>query len=239
MDDIRYRHVLLVEPCDVGQSGTVCPVDTHAGGIAWVGKYLYMVDTNNGFRVFDTGQLLEANTTDAAAETTLGVTSTKLYAFDYKYVLPQVGRYQVAGASQTFSWVQVDGNSKPRSLVSGEYSSSSTGRLFRWPLAAEGKLVTNADSFVVASEARVLGQTKVQGALSRRINGLQRYLLVGKPSSGLPILYLKNTLGVLGKFLWSTGTSQNLHYSPVSDNVWSLDEFDGRPIWACKLSDLL
>jgi hypothetical protein len=238
MNAIRYHHVLLVEPCEAGGVTTVCPVDNHAGGIAWVGKYLYMVDTDKGFRVFDTEQILQANNSDAAAETRLGVFGGKLYAFNYKYVLPQVGRYQVSGCPQIFSWVSADRSTSPASLLSGEYSSSAGRRLFRWPLASNGRLQAASDRKVVATEVRVMGQKRVQGGLSRRVGSVTKFFLVGKPDGGESTLYRKSAGGVEQKFAWSGGASQNLHYSPFSDNLWGLDEFNGRPVWACKLSAL-
>ena len=50
----------------------------------------------------------------------------------------------------------------------------------------------------------------------------------------------KTTLNYEAGFELSRGVPQNLHYAPLSDNLWSLDEMEAyhRPVYAMKLSDL-
>lgn len=51
----EYRNVLLVEPTtgDDGGPDFKAIEKLHAGGIAWVGDYLYVASTETGLRVFD------------------------------------------------------------------------------------------------------------------------------------------------------------------------------------------
>ncbi len=88
----KYRHVLLVDPLR-GADGrpTFAPVQVHAGGIAWYGNYLYVVDTQGGLRVFEINRIWQVSTGSA---TKIGRQPDGTYhAFDYKYVIPQVFRY--------------------------------------------------------------------------------------------------------------------------------------------------
>ena len=51
----KYRNVLLVEPTTTkdGQPDFRAIEKLHAGGLAWVGDYLYVASTGTGLRVFD------------------------------------------------------------------------------------------------------------------------------------------------------------------------------------------
>jgi hypothetical protein len=82
----KYRHVLLVEPNSVDDFNSV-PI--HAGGIAWYGNALYVVDTDDGLRVFDMDNIWRVETGDGIgkkAESNGGGYS----AANFAYVLPQM-----------------------------------------------------------------------------------------------------------------------------------------------------
>ena len=78
----QYRHVLLVQK-DGEDNFKGVPI--HVGGIAWYGKALYTVDTNNGLRVFDLDNIWEVESGDGIGKKDGGGYS----AAGYKYVLPQ------------------------------------------------------------------------------------------------------------------------------------------------------
>ncbi|MEO8797586.1 MAG: hypothetical protein ABI551_06855 [Polyangiaceae bacterium] len=80
-----YRFVLLVEPTGTAATPDFAPITIHAGGIAWFGDLLYMVETGKGFRVFDTSRAMQI-ATDADV---IGCTSTGCHTGLYKYVVPQ------------------------------------------------------------------------------------------------------------------------------------------------------
>ena len=45
--------MLLVDPTGTKARPNYRAIDSHAGGIAWYGNYLYVAETNRGVRVFD------------------------------------------------------------------------------------------------------------------------------------------------------------------------------------------
>ena len=96
LSNTKYRHVLLVEPDDSGGFGLV---QSHAGGIAWVGDHLYVAETDGGLRVFDMRHLLKVPNPDDA----LG----------YAFILPQVGLYKTEPGLR-FSFVALDRTQRPR-----------------------------------------------------------------------------------------------------------------------------
>lgn len=246
MDRIRYRHVLLVEPFDNGAGLVdIKSVDTHAGGIAWVGRYLYVAQTETGFRVFDTQSILEASLDGPSI---IGRVGDELHAHGYKYILPQVGLYEPhSKCAMRFSWMSVDRSSDPPSLISGEYpedEDSPNGRMYRWQLGPDGKLARPPSPWpgITPEEVLKLGQKRVQGGLSRRSGGTTRFWLTGK-QNGRAKLFRKSRFAGNETFDWvhdnvTRRTPQNLHHSPFSDNLWNLDEFGERPVFACKLADL-
>lgn len=79
-----YRHVFLVEP---SADDDFTSVDVHAGGIAWYGSFLYVVDTTGGIRVFDMGNLWEM---DEIADGVGKASDGSYSAAGYRYVLPQI-----------------------------------------------------------------------------------------------------------------------------------------------------
>lgn len=80
----KYRHVLLVEP-NAKDNFTSVPI--HAGGIAWYGNALYVVDTSKGLRVFDMDNLWEVAIADGVGKNDA---AGGYSANSYRYVLPQI-----------------------------------------------------------------------------------------------------------------------------------------------------
>ncbi|NUN15367.1 MAG: hypothetical protein HUU55_17190 [Myxococcales bacterium] len=232
MANIQYRLVLLVEPYMNGTTPDFKPIPVHAGGIAWVGDWLYVADTANGFRVFDMGRILEVHTGNN--EWIGKVSATEGYhAFNYRYVVPQVGRYKLCSGSccTRFSYVALDRSTTPISLVSGEYSADSiAGRVVRWPLDPQTGLLKQVDGRVQAAEAAFPGIDNMQGALSWK----DQYFL--SCSGNVLGLYIAKPTQTLAKRTWPYGP-EDLHYAPSSDNLWSLTEHpDQRFVFAVKLS---
>jgi hypothetical protein len=180
LDDVRYRHVLLVEPTGTTSSPNFKAVKTHAGGIAWYGRYLYVADTSRGFRVFDLARMMRVRTDEFIAPGVLpiGIINGAAYAFGYKYVLPMVKRYeqpagpditllfsnpvqyyQLLARQFTFSYLSIDRTSAPHQLIVGEYDESSSGRFAVWDLNNSSKLLGSGSSRAVYDIRR----TKTQG----------------------------------------------------------------------------
>jgi len=220
--DIRYRFVLLVEPTMTGDRPDFGPVPVHAGGLAWVGNLLYVVDTSQGLRVFDLERLLRV---DTGADAIGYDPDTDSYqAHDYAYVLPQIGWYAPASSCDpVFSFVSVDRTSSPPSLVTGEYDADSVaGRLYRWPFdAASGRLRQVGETArVIPDGAWFSSQSHVQGGLAVDDTF---WLSSSKPAGAAGVLY-RTAEGTASASLGWSDTPEDLSYDPRDGLLWSLSE---------------
>jgi hypothetical protein len=149
----EYRFGLLVKPTG---GSHFAQVKRHAGGIAWVGPYLYMADTHYGIRVFDLTRTLQVPK------------SRKGSTGDYRYLIPQIGSYQRSGGGAlTFSALSLDrSNPGAPAIVAGEYLKRTKKhpvltRIARWPI--------NGKSRVARSEATQAWHTtfdQLQGVIT-------------------------------------------------------------------------
>lgn len=233
MGRVRYRHALLVEPAIVGGRATVKAVKIHAGGCALLGRFLYVVDTSNGFRVFDVERMLEASTDQ---DDVIGVSGGRLRAYGYKYVLPQVGGYRVSNSAPLrFSSVGIDRSTTPPSLVTCEYVKDSiNGRVFRWAFDERTNLLVERGGVVRPVEAFVAQQDRMQGVTSWRGTW---YLSCSSQSGPFGALYAARPGRPSEERSWSRG-AESLHFSPTSGNLWSLSEHPGdRYVFFVKRED--
>ena len=211
LTNTKYRHVLLVEPNDSGGFGLV---QSHAGGIAWVGDYLYVAETDGGLRVFDMRHLLKVPNPDDA----LG----------YAFILPQVGLYKTEPGLR-FSFVALDRTNGP-ALVTGEYKQGAAGgRIVRWPLGADN-LPTGKAAAAFTSPAG-----SMQGALM--LNGK-----VGSSSSageGNPGVFTTGAPGAATTpHTWAAGV-EDVSYAATSGRIYSLTEYPGaRVVFGVPASSL-
>ena len=137
--NVTYRLLLLVAP-KAGNPATFESVaNVHAGGVAWYGNYLYVVDTTHGFRVFDLSDIRKVATDKD--EIGYDSSSGKYYGYQYAYVVPQVDSYtSKSSCKPRFSFVSLDRSTTPPSLLAGEYCNQGgacdtyDGRLFRYPI---------------------------------------------------------------------------------------------------------
>jgi len=202
LSSAKYRHVLLVEPKANGNFGLV---DSHAGGIAWVGNYLYVAQTHGGLRVFDMRRILRVPDPDDA----LG----------YAFILPQVGLYKTEPGLR-FSFVALDRTNGP-ALITGEYKQGAAGgRIVRWPLGADN-LPTGKAQAAFSSPAG-----SMQGALM--LNGK-----VGSSSSAGKGKAGTFTTGLPGanvtKHTWAAGV-EDVSYAGTSKRIYSLTEYPGARV---------
>lgn len=151
----RYRHVRLVE------GDRLAPIRIHAGGLAWVGERLFVVDTRRGLRVFDTGGLARA--ADG-------------------YVLPQIGAYRAAGAAEGLAFSCVFLDRADPALVIGEYRREPGGRIVRWPIDLHtGELAPAATAAHTAPIDRVQGVATARGHLLASCSRPGGRLFAGRP----------------------------------------------------------
>ena len=212
-----YRHVLLVVP---KAGGDVDPVLSHAGGLAWVGRYLYVASTTH-LKVFDLNDIIKVR--DRHAE----------LPGRYKYILPQSGSYDVTARPELkFSSVSVDRSREPEALVTSEFldGHAAGGRIIRWPLGGLGLMGDYADSLGIW---RARGIVDIQGALMR--NG--RFAVTSSWSSGNSKLYTgaqnQPSASARPTREWSLSGIQDLFYAPERDRLYSLTEFeDSRRVFA-------
>jgi hypothetical protein len=157
-DYCKYRHVLLVqnkqnidesklfglsdhERSLYAQLELFAPVPIHAGGVAWYKGFIYVVDTWLGIRVFDPTLIYPAQA-DALDKTKCGKNSNGYYAFNYRYILPEIGYYKISGASP-HSFISVGDIDGAPCLWVGRYrklKSSNKPRLFGFDLNQDGTI---------------------------------------------------------------------------------------------------
>ncbi|KAL4897511.1 hypothetical protein BDV59DRAFT_167915 [Aspergillus ambiguus] len=163
----KYRHVMLVEP---SAKDNFKSVPIHAGGIAWYGNALYVVDTSHGLRVFDLDNLWEVSIADGVGKNDAGGYS----ANSYRYVLPQIRTYSWSDLQPTssfrHSWVALDRKDSPDTLLVGEYQTTDVDlpiRLVKYPLDYTTRRLRNTNGVVTATWAYCVDILRMQGGFSR------------------------------------------------------------------------
>lgn len=167
----RFTHVELVVPDGHGSVKPLVHTNSdgeqtslHAGGIAWVGDYLYVADTNGGIRQFDVRHVWKAE--PESSHTKFGVHGKKLQAADYRYAIPQVAMYRNTSKLR-FSSISVDHTKGHRALVTSEYDAAHKGgRIVRWPL--RGNQLDTTKKTVRPRDAYKVEDRQMQGAVSYR-----------------------------------------------------------------------
>lgn len=230
--DIRYRFLLLVEPTADGDRASFGPIAIHAGGLAWVGDLLYVVDTTRGLRAFDLTRILPV----ATGEDIIGydAATDAYYAHQYAYAVPQIGTYQQESACEPrFSWIALDRSSSPPSLVTGEYDAESVyGRIYRWPLDGDRLRPVGDAGRVVADEVWFSSHSHLQGGLSQ---GGTFWLSSSKPTGAAGVLY-RTAEGSPSESLGWSDTPEDLSFDPTDGLLWSLSEgLDARHVFSLPL----
>ncbi len=157
----RYQHVLLVEPSQLHGSDTATfnPVIMHAGGVAWVGNFLYVANLpgrlapfkQGGLSAFDLAKMVKVKGED------------KRKAFNYDYILPLHHLYENHGGSTLrHSQLSLDRTrrNEPHSLVVSEFLKRREGRVVRWNLSPSGYLTDGQ------SDENWTSKPYVQGAVA-------------------------------------------------------------------------
>ncbi|MFD1325651.1 hypothetical protein [Micromonospora sonneratiae] len=172
----KYRHVLLVEPTKTSTPNYKA-MGIHAGGIAWLGNYLYVTDTAVGIRVFDMRKFLWV---DAANGNQVGLVNGVYKGHGYSYVLPQIGVYKQANiqascvpatSSLCFSSLTLDRSTTPDTLVVGEYRNNIDtanldvvgGRVVRYPVDASTRQLTLTSGKAVPRDTVTIPKSNIQG----------------------------------------------------------------------------
>jgi hypothetical protein len=224
--EVAYTHVLLVDPFDNNGTPDFRPVHLHVGGVAWVGRYIYAVDTMKGLRLFDTARMIKVNST--ADEAGRDPKTGEYRAYGHRYAIPQVGAYLLSDDScwHRFSFIALDKTSDPRALVTGEFHSSDiAGKLIRWNLDGELLELTDAGAKTVQPSGAYFAQeSDMQGGVS--ING-EWYLSSSGQDGNWGKLYRTGRGAKSEGYGWVIGP-EDLMYSNKDKALWSASEFAGR-----------
>jgi len=227
---VSYRFALLAEPVIKDGRSDLAPVVIHAGGLTWVGDYLYVPVTGSGFRVFDLSRILRvAGTADRLG---YDPATGEYDAHGYKYVIPQIGEYVTDQCDPVFSYVALDRTTTPISLVSGEYSATAiTGRIYRWPLDPNNRLQLTDQQRVIADASWFANESHVQGALSRDATF---FLSSSYPAAGAGALYRVKEAMPSTTLGW-IDSPEDVAYDPQLDAMWSHSEaVDARHVIAVE-----
>ena len=246
----KYRNVILVNPTGTGAYQSV---NIHVGGLAIAGNYLYVADTNNGFRVFDLSQIRKITGDSTLCKNTngsgyFGQKSGAWCASGYGYMLPQVSAYTMPSTKNDgttitnackpkFSFAGIDKRAATPQILSGEYCNNTdqtcegdttglNGRLYQWPLGSDNKLVTSA-LYVNPTRVYFMNVRNIQGVAPVTVSGAETdsYWLGATRYNGA---VFKSTPTATAK-TWSYSSSQmpwhveGLHATSSGD-LWILTE---------------
>ncbi|MBO9672342.1 MAG: hypothetical protein J7577_02785 [Sphingobacteriaceae bacterium] len=234
---LTYRHILLVQPTlptgtlDYTQYGTYAPLNVHAGGIAYFNGKVYLSSTSLGLRVFDLDKIIEV-TTGTGTESKCGKDSGgNLYAFNYRYILPQIGYYKINDASP-ISTVQV--NYENNQLWTGQYSAGSADasivpKIFGFPINASGELQNSGIQTVIPKNSLFTSDHThgIQGVFRK---GNRTWLsCTGSPSEsyGSTARLARYTDGDTNtvRYRWPYG-AESLYFEAQYGYLWCLTEFE-------------
>lgn len=232
LDTLRYRHVLLVVPeFDVTGGLTLRSLDIHAGGIAWVGRWLHIAATTRGFFTARVDDIMRVPGDDDLMPDELGVSEAGVASYSHRYVLPVRFAYQARAdgghRSLRFSFLSVDRVSDPPVLLAGEYGTNrAVSMLAHFPLHPEsGLLVTGSDGWSRPVRLELGGLARMQGAL--RV-GDDYYASVsrsgffpGSMYAGRPGSFRHHRLAV-------PPGPEDLTRWPDTDELWTLTEHPRR-----------
>ncbi|WP_052248443.1 hypothetical protein [Chryseobacterium taiwanense] len=234
---LTYRHILLVQP-DVpanvttySQYGFYAPLNVHAGGIAYFNGKIYLSSTNLGVRVFDLNKIIEVSTGDTTNDKCGKDTSGNLYAFNYRYILPQIG-YQKINDADPFSTIQV--NEEGTQLWTGQYYAGSADasivpQVFGFPIDANGML-QNTGIVAVTPKNSLFTDSHAHGIQGVFRKGNRTWLsCTGSPSNsyGSNARLARYTDGAddTVRYRWPYG-AESLYYESQYNYLWSLTEYE-------------
>ncbi|GLB42434.1 hypothetical protein LshimejAT787_1104490 [Lyophyllum shimeji] len=232
----HYRNALLVEPyTDSSGNPNFKSVQVHGGGLMWYGNLLYLVDTNNGIRVFDLDHIYKVSIGDNIGRQS----ATDYEAFNYAYVVPQCRNYKASAVSPAMRWsfISLDRTTTPDSIVVGEYAADTTvpaPRFLRFSIDYTNRLLTTTSGVATATWAYEVDILRMQGATS--ING-KFYISRsnGATTRGDLVTWVPGNAAVIHSAL--APGCEDVSYNHNADELWTLSEHPGsRNFYAVKAS---
>lgn len=234
---LTYRHILLVQPdipaspAGYSQYGSYAPLNVHAGGMAYFRGKLFISSTNLGVRVFDLNKIIEVSTGDTTHDKCGKDSNGNLYAFNYRYILPQTG-YQKINNASPFSTIQV--NEDGTQFWTGQYYSGSADasivpKVYGFPVDTNGTL-QNTGILSVAPKNSLFTDNHAHGIQGVFRKGNRTWLsCTGSPSNsyGSNARLARYTDGAddTVRYRWPYG-AESLYYESQYNYLWSLTEFE-------------
>lgn len=234
---LTYRHILLVQPdipagtTGYSQYGSYAPLNVHAGGIAYFKGKIYLSSTNLGVRVFDLNKIIEVSTGDSTNDKCGKDSNGNLFAFNYRYILPQTG-YQKINNANPFSTIQV--NDEGTQFWTGQYYSGSADasivpKVFGFPVDTNGRL-QNTGIVTVTPKNSLFTDNHAHGIQGVFRKGNRTWLsCTGSPSNsyGSNARLARYTDGAEDtvRFRWPYG-AESLYYESQYNYLWSLTEYE-------------
>lgn len=235
----RYRHVLLVVPKVVDGQVTFTQLKAHAGGIVWVGPWLYVAGTRKGIHVFRMADitripdhLFDPDPTRIGRDE-----NGRFGAFGYREVLPLRFSYRAAADEGEeplrYSFLSLDRDPTGPGLVVGEYGRrKQTTRLARFDLDPDTWLLpADEEGYARPLLLEGTGQRGMQGAC---VVGGTWYLTASHGPWGLGTLYVGRPGAWRAVRRALPMGPEDIAYVPETDSLWSVTEHPGRR-WIYKL----
>ena len=225
-DQVRYRHVLLVEAV-LDQHGEVDlrPVRAHAGGTVWRGRHLHVAATAKGLYTFDVDDVVRVDVTrrpDLLGRQPDG----RVAGYAHRYVLPVRWTHGASAAGATalrYSFVSLSHGPSPE-LLAGEYGRGDmTTRLVRFPLDADGLPATDDVGVTTPEPLGVGGVQQMQGAV---LVDERLHVTTSNGRFRRGSLWTGETKLVRHARTLPVGP-EDISWWPSTDRLWSLTEYPG------------
>ena len=265
MNDITYRHILLVQnkanmsnsqlyksSNSYNQLDLFCPVTIHAGGVAYSNNKIYVVDTKLGMRVFDIRKLIAVS--GDSTKSRIGRESDgTLKAFDYAYILPQTGYYDIDNANP-YSCISLGtGNDGEARLWTGQYldqSDNQIPKIYGFALNSSGQIITSQTVQQLEPQDNESGDNgpvyHAQGVYRRGQTGTSILTTTGNSSyegSTARLVRHYSGDGAGTRYRWPHG-AEDLYYDSSTGYLWNLTEYetskygqDNRCVFAVRYTD--
>lgn len=233
---LTYRHILLVQPTVPAtttthtQYGSYAPLLVHAGGMAVHQNKLYIASTNIGLRIFDLSKIIEVTTGTSTDDKCGKDANGNLYAFNYRYILPQVAMQRINNASP-FSSVQI--NFEKNELWTAQYHAGSVAanvvpKIFGFGIDAIGGLTGTVNT--ITPKNSLFADNHAHGMQGIFRKGNKTWLsCTGSPSlsygSNARLARYTDGADDTVRFRWPYG-AEALYYEEAQDYLWSLTEYE-------------
>lgn len=251
MNNIKYCNILLVQSrgtqtsTEYTQLKKYIPLAIHAGGIAYNKGKLYVASTDLGIRVFDMSKLIEVTTENADSYLGWDDSANKIYAFGYRYILPQVGYYKITeGAPFSCLSLSFGETADDERLTTGQYLTTGHPLVYSFFLNTDG-------SIDMTKNPEITDPVDMYGGPCYHVQGVftkyGKTFLVQTGNSyyeGSTARLSKSVSGTTTvRYRWAHG-GEDLYYERSKDLLWDLTEYptskysqDNRCVFAVKLSD--